>query len=123
MRRLCGRRLPLVLALSGPAALGACSGDTNWVRDAAVWSGVGAERKPAPEFVVQSRATNLDYVPVGVAAPKRDIDAKAQGTVKAVETEMDTIRTTNEGRGSEARQFGAATPAAKPPVLPPPIRQ
>ena len=123
MRRLSGRRLSLALALLGLPALAACSGDTNWVRDAAVWSGVGAERKPAPEFVVQSRPTNLDYVPVGVAPPKRDVDAKAQGTVKAVETEMDTIRTTNEGRGSEARQFGAATPAAKPPVLPPPIRQ
>jgi hypothetical protein len=123
MRRLSGRRLPLVLALSGLPALAACSGDTNWVRDAAVWSGVGAERKPAPEFVVQSRTTNLDYVPVGVAPPKRDVEAKPQSAVKAAETEMDTIRTTNEGRGSEARQFGAATPAAKPPVLPPPIRQ
>jgi hypothetical protein len=123
MRRLSGRRLPMILAACALPALGACSGDTNWVRDAAVWSGVGAERKPAPEFVVQSRPATTDYVPVGVAPPKREVDAKAQSTVKAVETEMDTVRTTNEGRGSEARQFGAATPAAQPPVLPPPIRQ
>ena len=123
MRRLSGRRLPLVLTLSGLAALGACSGDTNWVRDAAVWSGVGAERKPAPEFVVQSRPATTDYVPVGVAPPKRDVEAKAQAAVKAAESEMDAVRTANEGRGSEARQFGTATPAAQAPVLPPPIRQ
>src|SRR3954468_8434204 len=107
MRRLSGRRLPMILAACALPALAACSGDTNWVRDAAVWSGVGAERKPAPEFVVQSRPGTTDYAPAGVAPPKREVDAKAQSTVKAVETEMDTFRTTNEGRGSEARQFGA----------------
>jgi hypothetical protein len=121
MRRLSGRPFPITLAVCGLAALAGCSGDTNWVRDAAVWSGVGAERKPAPDFVVQSRPATSDYVPVGVAPPKRE-QAKAQPTVKAVEAEMDAIRTTNEGRGTEARQFGTATPAAQPPVLPPPIR-
>jgi hypothetical protein len=121
MRRLSGRRLPFLLAGFVLPALPGCSSDTNWVRDAAVWSGVGAERKPAPEFVVQSRPATVDYVPIGVAPPKRE-PAKAASTVKAVESEMDTIRTTNEGRGSEARRSGEATPAAQPPVLPPPIR-
>ena len=121
MRRLSGRRLALFVAACLGSGLAACSGDTNWARDAAVWSGVGAERKPAPDFVTQSRPATTDYMPVGVAPPKRALEAKPKNTVTAVEAEMDAVRTANEGRGNEARQIGAAAPAAQPPVLPPPI--
>jgi hypothetical protein len=105
-------RLPLSCALMAATALGACSGDFNPVRDIAVKTGIGAERKEGPEFVRQSRPADLDYTPVGVAAPKPKIAAKGAGGVKAVEGEMDAIRAANEARANQARQAGAAVTAA-----------
>lgn len=122
MRRLSSRR-PALLFLAGlMSGLTACSGDTNLVRDAAVWSGVGAERKPAPDFVIESRSAVTDYAPVGAAPPPRDIKAKAQPGVKAAEAEMDAARAANEARANEARQVGAAVPAAQAPVVSPVLR-
>ena len=119
MCRLSSRRPALLFVAGIVSALGACSGDTNLVRDAAVWSGVGAERKPAPDFVVQSRSGATDYVPVGAAAPARAVNAKPKPGVKAAEAEMDAVRARNDARANEARQIGAAVPAAEVPVVSP----
>ena len=119
MRRLAGLYLLLSCTFIAAGALGACSGDFNPVRDVAVKTGLGAERKEGPDFVRESRPANLDYAPVGVAAPKPATAAKSASGVKAVEGQMDAIRAANEARAIEARQAGAAIPPVEPPTMPP----
>jgi hypothetical protein len=110
-----GRRRLLALSCFLAAGLAACSGDLNPVRDVAVATGVGAERKQGPDFVKESRPADFYYTPVGVAPPKPKIAAKAAGGVKAAEGQMDAIRAANEARAREARQAGAAVqPAQRP---------
>lgn len=101
------------------ALAGGCSSDVNPVRDVFVATGVGAEPKKAEDFVVKSRPTGVDYVPVGTSAPARAIPAKSVPFVKAAEAEMDALRTANETRAAETRQVGAAVQPAQKPVVPP----
>jgi hypothetical protein len=119
--RLPGRGLFLAGALAS-AALAGCAGDTNPVRDVFVATGVGAERKKAPEFVDKSRPTNVDYTPVGVAAPKRAVTAKPKAGVAAAEAEMDAVRGANETKAKEAKAVGAAVQPLQRPVVPPPVQ-
>ncbi len=102
-------------AAAAAVLLGGCAGDFNPVRDVAVATGIGAERRQAPDFVIQSRPDQLDYVPVGTSAPPRGQAARPQPAVKAAEGELDAIRAANEARAAEARQIGAAVPAVEPP--------
>jgi hypothetical protein len=106
-------RLCLAGALLG---LAACSGDTNPVRDALVTTGVGAQPKPAPDFVATTRPQTLDYIPVGTAPAKSA--AKSADQVKAAEAAMDKTRATNESRAATARRLGA-TPAPTAPAVQP----
>ncbi len=102
-------RLGLAGALLG---LAACSGDLNPVRDAFVATGVGAEPKPAPDFVAASRPGTVDYIPVGTAAAKTP--AKTADQVKAAEAAMEETRAANESRAATARELGAqSVPAAR----------
>jgi hypothetical protein len=112
--------LALLCALA--AGLCACSGDINPVRDVVVKTGLGAERKEAPDFVRQSRSKEIDYTPVGVEAPKPKTTAKAAPTVKAVEGQMDAIRAANEARAKAAREAGATVQPVQRPTVPPPAR-
>jgi hypothetical protein len=112
-------RLRLLLSLSLAPGLGACSGDFNPVRDVAVKTGLGAERKEGPEFVRESRPKELDYAPVGVAPPKPTFRAKTAPDVKAVQGQMDALRAANEARANEARQAGAAASAPVAPAATP----
>ena len=109
-------RWPCAVALLA-TALASCSGDTNLVRDAAVATGGGAERRQAPDFVAASRPATSDYQPVGVAPAPRAITAKPRAGVQAVEAQMDAVRAANEARAAAARQAGAAlaTPPAPAP--------
>jgi hypothetical protein len=116
MARSYARRLAYALAVA--AALGACSGDLNPMRDAAVATGIGAERRKGPDFVEKSRPAELDYLPVGVTAPGRSTAAKPAARVKAVEAEMDAARAANEARGAEARKAGATPPPQAPSLRP-----
>lgn len=96
------------LAVVASLALGACSGDGNIVRDAAIASGMtGGEPKPPPDFISRSRVTGADYIPVGTDAPRRRLPAKAAAEVGAAETEMDAVRQRNEMRGARARRDAA----------------
>lgn len=106
-------------ALVAAGAVAACSGDFNPVRDAAVYTGVGPERKAGPAFVAQSRPADLDYVPTGRIPPARAIPAKPVAAVKATEAAMDAVRAGNEARGAAAREAGS-TPA---PQAPRPVAQ
>ncbi len=102
------------LGLAGALmALVGCSGDTNPVRDVLVTTGVGAEPKPAPDFVAASRPEKLDYIPVGTAPAK--VVAKTPDEVKATEEAMEQTRATNESRAATARELGA-TPAPSAPA-------
>jgi hypothetical protein len=116
--RLLGRALLIACA----AGLSACSGDTNYVRDGFVFVGVGAERKKAADFVETSRPADIDYKPVGVAAPKRALAAKGAAGAKAGEAEMDALRAANEARAKETKAAGAAVEPPKPPAVPPAAR-
>jgi NADPH-dependent glutamate synthase beta subunit-like oxidoreductase len=108
------RHLARGCALAAAGALAACSGDFNPVRDAAVYTGVGPERKPAADFVAQSRPADLDYVPTGRIPPARAVPAKPAVTVKAAETAMDAVRATNEARAAAAREAGSTPPPQAP---------
>lgn len=101
-------------ALASLGALCACSGDFNPVRDAAVYTGVGPERKAGQDFVAQSRPADLDYVPVGRIPPPRAMPAKPAIAVKASETALDAVRTGNEARGLAAREAGSTPPPQAP---------
>jgi hypothetical protein len=106
-----GRGLQL-WAAGALLGLAACSGDTNFVRDAAVATGVGAEPKPAPDFVASTRPAELSYSPVGV--PTAPFVAKTPAQVKAAEAAMDQARAANENQAAEARQLGSSPAPAAP---------
>lgn len=113
----------LSLALCACFALAACSGDTNPVRDTLVSVGAGPTLAQSPDFVQRSRPANLDYLPVGVAAPERPVQARTADEVKAVEAEMESLRSRNESAARAAVQAGA-TPAPEPArAAPPPARK
>jgi hypothetical protein len=92
-------------------ALAACTGDANPLRDAAVSAGVGAQAKPAPDFVASSRPGELDYIRPGIAT--RAGKAKSADDVKAFEAQMEKTRAANESRARAARELGAG-PAVAP---------
>ena len=106
----------LRLGLAGALlALAACSGDTNLVRDAAVATGIGAEPKPAPDFVASSRPAELDYIRPGVAT--RPTLSKNASQIQAFEAQMEAARVANESQAAAVRDLGAApasSPAARP---------
>ena len=101
-RRLCSRER---------LRLAACSGDANPVRDTLVATGVGAQPKPAPDFVAASRPQTIDYIPVAPAPAKTA--AKSADQVKAAEAAMDKTRTANEAR--PRRPAGSARRRRRPP--------
>lgn len=85
---------------------GGCAGDGNLVRDAVVSAGYGPRSIEAPEFVASSRRPGGDYLPVGVSAPPRPIRAKSAEGRRALEDELDGIRSRNEARGRAADEAG-----------------
>lgn len=105
------RRLALVF--SALAALNVAGCASNPVRDAFQLTGIGAEPKPAPDFVAQSRPETLEYRATGVAPPPRATASKTAADVSKMEAEMDALKAANEARAGAARQAGAsASPAA-----------
>lgn len=95
----------LLLAIAAAAALGACSGDGNLVRDAAMASGVtGSEPKPAPDFVARSRPASVDYLPIAAAPSRGSTRPKSAAAVRDAEAEMADLRRKNEMRGAGARR-------------------
>lgn len=100
-------------AIAAMAGLAACSGDANPVRDIAAGVGAGPTMAKSPDFVRESRPANLDYVPVGTAAPARPTPAKTADEVKAAEAEMDALKARNAAAAQAAIRAGA-TPAPKP---------
>jgi hypothetical protein len=100
-------------AIAGLAGLAACSGDANPVRDIAAGVGAGPTMANTPDFVRESRPTNLEYVPVGTAAPARPTAARTATEVKAAEAEMDALKARNDAAARAAIHAGA-TPAPKP---------
>ena len=96
------------LALLG-ATLGGCVSESNPVRDLAVASGLtGGEPKPAPDFVANSRPSQVDYVPITAKAPARRYRAKDKDEVESAEAQMNQLSRANEARGAQARRAGAA---------------
>lgn len=114
------RSAPHLALLVVVAALGACSGDVNPVRDAFVATGVGAEPPKAPDFVSRTRPRrdDLDYKPVAVTPTPRPLRSKTQGEVSAAEAEMDAARSLNEQSAAAAN--APVAPAAAPPAAPAP---
>jgi hypothetical protein len=88
-----------------------CS-ETNLVRDSFVAVGAGPQDAETPEFVVESRPAEMDYVPVGSTAPERPSTARTPEEVKAAEAEMEAIRLRNERAAKAALQAGRTPPPA-----------
>lgn len=93
-----------VAVILAAVALSGCAGDANVVRDIAVASGVtGGEPRPPPDFVSRTRGP-LEYMPIGVAAPRRALPPKNAAAVGGAEAEMDGLRRRNEARAADARR-------------------
>lgn len=105
------RRVLLLVAIA--PTLGACAGDVNPVRDTFVGAGIGAKPRAAPAFIERSRPENLDYLPVGTAAPPRGTSAKTGEEVKRAEAEMEAVRSRQAAQGA-AGPRPAETAAPKP---------
>jgi outer membrane murein-binding lipoprotein Lpp len=111
-RSLVPCRLPALALLAVLPALSACSTDANPMRDLAFAAGIGGEPKPAPDFITRTRPGGVDYLPIGVSAPRRTVRAKKATEVAQVEGEMDALKNRNEARAAEAKSAGSD--AAKP---------
>jgi len=99
----------MLLAIgAGTFLVAGCSRDTNPVRDMFVSAGVGAKVPPAPDFVTNTRPAQSDYIPVGLKAPPRKYPAKTPEQIKAVEGQMDAVRTRTESQGIRVQQEGQA---------------
>jgi hypothetical protein len=112
------------LALAALAALVACSGDVNPVRDVVVAVGAGPEPARTPDFVARTRPSSSDYLPIGAEPPARSEKARTTTEVQAAQAELDAVRTANEAAAAAASaQAGATTPATAPAAaLPAPAR-
>lgn len=96
--------------------LGACSGDVNPMREAALGLGSGVKPLPAPDFVAESRpASGGVFMPVGVSAPKRPVRAKSAEGQKTLEAELEGARSRNESKGRAAEGVAKAQPKAPKP--------
>lgn len=114
------RTLRFVLLTTACATLGACSSDTNTVRDLAMASGItGGEPKPAPDFVSRTRPADPEFMPIGRQPPPRATRAKSKDAVASAEGDLARTRSFNEARGNQARRAGAG-PAPTVPAAPPP---
>lgn len=115
------RRTFVIAALLGcSAALAACSGDRNAVRDLAMAAGItGGEPKPAPDFVSRTRSAEPEYLPIGRDAPARPLRAKGSAAVADAEGDLARTRSTNEVRARQARRAAATPPPSVPPAPPP----
>ncbi|WP_205800184.1 hypothetical protein [Microvirga terricola] len=112
---------PRRLAISGLAVLAvtglaACAGG-NPTRDALASVGAGPNMAATPDFVAKSRPASMDYMPIGTSKPGRATAAKTADEIKAVEAELDAIRTQNEAAGAAAAKLGG-TPAPEPNAVP-----
>jgi hypothetical protein len=98
------------------AVLAGCSGDNNPVRDIVAGVGAGPTFAKSPDFVVQTRPAQIDYVPIGTRAPPRSEKARTAAEVQAAQAEMDAARSANEAAGAAASaQAASVTPAAPAP--------
>ncbi len=111
------RTAPVSVALMASLGLAGCAADVNPVRDMFVAVGAGGKPAPAPEFVAGSRPANLDYVPVGTTKAGPAKPARKPEEAKAVEAELDALRTRQE---ADAAALRAAAAAAAGPVTPAP---
>jgi hypothetical protein len=106
------RKVVKGFACAGVLGLAACS-ETNLVRDSFVAVGAGPQNAQTPDFVEQSRPAELDYLPVGTAAPARPTAARTADEVKAAEAELEAVRLQNE-RAAQAAQKAGQTPPPAP---------
>ena len=109
-------RRRVIAAAVTALVLAGCSADTNPVRDVFVATGIGANPKPAPDFVLNSRPEAVDYIPVGVSAPARPIRGKTVAETKAAEAELDRERAALEAKAAEARLVGEGKALPAPPA-------
>ncbi len=84
--------------------------NSNPVRDAFAGVGAGPPPDQAPEFVQRSRPAQLDYIPVGRAAPERATTARTADEVKAAEAELERVRSRNEAARNRAIEAGSTPP-------------
>jgi len=109
--------IPAAAAVAVTMLVAGCNGSFNPVRDVATAVGAGPQMAASPDFVVQSRPENLEYMPIGSATPERATPARTPEEIKAAEAELDAIRARNEAAGAAAAELGK-TPPPEPVRLP-----
>jgi hypothetical protein len=109
--------IPSAAAVAATMLVAGCNGSFNPVRDVATAVGAGPQTAASQDFVVQSRPTNLEYMPIGTPTAERPTPARTADQIKAAEAELDAIRAQNEAAGAAAAELGK-TPPPEPVKLP-----
>lgn len=107
----------MAMVMLAAGVLAGCNGSFNPVRDVTAAVGAGPQMAPTPDFVAQSRPSNLEYMPIGTPVPGRPTPARTADEIKAAEAELDALRARNEAAGAEAAELGK-TPPPEPVKLP-----
>lgn len=87
------------------------------VRGVAVVTGFAAKDTSSADFVAQSRATQLNYKPVGVKPPEREDAPLDKEELEKLKGTLEGRRARNEAEAAAARSL-STTPMAQPPVVP-----
>lgn len=76
----------------------------NSLKALAIWAGFATNTEEPADFVKESRANNLTYLPVGVmpAGPKKNARKMTPEELKALEAELEAARIKNEAVGEQA---------------------
>ena len=139
--------IPAVLVAAG-LALAGCGSDEGF-KGVAEAAGMATTPQESKAFVRETRAAEIEYIPVGTtipvanlcqgptpppayvpsgqaarfAAPKPIVDpkdaCKPRSDFKAIEKRLDGLQKTNQAAGETAKALGASTSAPKPAQLPP----
>jgi hypothetical protein len=108
-------RLARIVFVLAAGFLAVACGESNLVRDAAIATGLGAKPVEPAGFVKQSRRGGGDYMPIGVAAPKRDVNPRSTADAKKLEESLEAQRATNDAAAAAAKAAAAGSaPAPKP---------
>ena len=109
-----------ILTASALAALGsACTSTPDGQKSLTEVAGFTTRVADPKPFVLETRAANPDYMPVGVSV-SRTATKKTAAEFKAIEQSLDATKGSNESAGTQAKTLGS-TPPPKPPPEPPPI--
>ena len=103
------------------AALAGCSNTSTSISESLEGTALGPKRHEPQPFVVASRPSTLEYMPVGVTPPRRAIAPKTPAQLAAEQAALAGDAQRSQGLGAAAVAEGARVKATapRPPVVTP----